>query len=557
MANDFFRTFEEETLFEQSRADEMRDHGWWGNTSVPEYLEQQAEQNPEKTAVVDDYRSLTFAELNEAADRFAATLVDLGVEKGDCVAHQISDRSEWFITRHGIAKAGAVTATLLPRFRENEIEHIVTTTEPNVYVGVAGFKDYDHMSDVGTLMEDVDSLETVIAVGESDDVPEWAVPFEETQTTDTLSRVELEERRIHPDYPDELATTSGTTGLPKIFYLVQNARMRLAKWWIERFNVTVDDELFLPAPIQQGFGQAWAYYVVAVMGIPVIVTEKNDPTSLWEYLDRKPTMMVAIPTQMTKMINHENAHESLDYLRCIPNGGAPLPPETAKKFDELDTMVLNGYGSNPGGAPTAVCPVDSPDVRHTTIGKRHAGADVKVINPEGEELPPGEVGEIIWDSADRLFGYYDDRERTEAEFDVDGPNEGWYHSSDAGKIDEDGNVAIVGRMDDMIIRGGQNIYPTEIENAILETGFVNEVAVVGMPDPEYGQRVCAYVVSQSDDLDRDELVDGLEEQGLAKFKWPERVESIDELPRSAGGKIQKAELVDDITEKLEAEDAVD
>lgn len=552
MTGRFFERFEEETLFDPDEADSWRKIGSWGEMSCVDWLERHAERRPEQTAVVDDQDSLTWAQLADATDQFAGALVDLGVEQGDRVAYQVSAGIEWFIVRHGITKAGAIATTLIPRFRQQEIEHIVTKTEPSVYIGMATYRDYDHMDVIDELRESVDSLDHVIAIGDKADVPDWAHSFDEVVASEPLSAETAAERRIHPDYPDTLSTTSGTTGLPKIYYLQQNARLRLAHWWESRQCVTEDDEVVVLAPIQQATGEAWAHYTGLISGATIVVTERSDPAELWRLLDRRPTMMVAIPTQMTKLINHESAPEDLSFLRCVPNAGAPLPQETGRRFEERGTVVLNMYGASDGGAPLAVCPVDRPEVRQTTVGKTHPRGEVKIVDGDGEELPRDEVGEVIWRGPDRLFGYFDDRERTEEAYGVGGPNEGWFHSGDAGILDERGNLSIVGRMDDMIIRGGQNVYPAEIEDAILETGLVDEVAVVGMPDPEYGERVCAYVVTDGD-LSLDDIVDGLDTQGLAKYKWPERLEQVDELPRSPGGKIKKTELVEDIESKLEVD----
>lgn len=558
MAGNFFDQFEEESIFDSDEVEQWHRLGAWGDTSCVGWLERHADRRPERTAIVDDNRSITWGELNDAANRFAGTLVDLGVKRGDRVTYQISARIEWFIVRHGINKAGAIATPLVPRFRHQEIEHVVTEVNPVVHVGMAAYKDYDHMDVIDSLRNEVDSLEHVFAIGDETDIPDWARPFEEAMEGESISAEDSADRRIHPDYPDTVSTTSGTTGLPKLFYLVQNSRLKVAMDWESRESVTADDEILGLAPIQQATGEGWAHYVPLVSGATVVITEKRDQGDLWDLILRQePTMMAAIPTQMTKLINHESAPDDLPFLRCVPNAGAPLPPETAQRFEERGTVVLNMYGASDGGVPTGVCPVDSPELRRTTVGKLQPREEIRIVDADGEEVPRGEIGEALYRGPTRLFGYYGDRERTEEAFGIGGPNEGWYHSSDAVKMDEYGNVAVVGRMDDMIIRGGQNIYPTEIEDAILKTGLVDEVAVVGMPDPEYGERACAYVVPRADDLNLDKIVEPLKEQGLAKYKWPERLETVDELPRSPGGKIKKVDLADDIEEKLKAEGKID
>jgi acyl-coenzyme A synthetase/AMP-(fatty) acid ligase len=179
---------------------------------------------------------------------------------------------------------------------------------------------------------------------------------------------------------------------------------------------------------------------------------------------------------------------------------------------------------------------------------------VEVIDESGEPVSAGEVGEVIMRGGGCCFGYFDDRDRTEDVFDVGGQWDGWFHSNDAGTIDEEGNLTIVGRLDDMIVRGGQNIYPAEIEDVLMEHDAIAEAAVIGMPDPELGERVAAYVVAESSStVDKQTVVDWFDAKGLSKFKWPERLETVERLPKSPGGKIQKTDLRDDIEDKLRTE----
>lgn len=555
MGKDFFQTYEDETVVTDETVQKYHDQGYWANMATVDYLDKHAETRGDETAIMDDNRQITWTELQDEADDLATWLIEQGVEAGDRIAYQIPHSVEWFVVRLGIARAGGIAVSMIPRFREEELTEILGTNEAKVYFGPTVFKDYEHMEIATSLQDELDSLETVVGVG--DDPPSEVVPFDEVTATDSS---EFKPNRIEPDYPDTLSTTSGTTGLPKQYYLPQNSRLCMAKDMIGRYAITEYDQLMVLAPIHQATGELWAYYIPLVTGATVTVTQTSDPTAQWDTIEKQePSYCAAIPTQMTKMMNAEDSEQySLESLRVFANAGAPLPQETAEFFEDKGTVTANFYGASDGGLPTAICTMDEEDVRFSTVGKPVPSMELKIVSAAGETLPPGEVGEVVWRGGNQCFGYYDKQDQTDEALGVGGPNEGWFHSNDAGQIDEDGNLAIGGRMDDMIIRGGQNIYPAEITETLMEHDDVNEAVVVGMPDPEYGQRVCAYVVpSGGAEPVLDDITSFLDEAGLAKFKWPERLELIDELPRSPGGKIQKTELQDNIEEKLAEEGVID
>lgn len=548
--DEVFQQFEEETAFSPEIADEYHRRGLWGDMSCVDYLDYHAEQRGDESAVVDDDRTLTWNQIRDEATRVAAGLRERGVDPGDPVAYQLPHVAEWHVARLGIGKAGAIAVPLIPRFREQEMTHVISTVEATAYIGPAEYRDYEHVDIVADLREEVDALEHVFSVG--GDHPA-ATPYEELVDTDTTG---FSPESIDPDYPDTLNTTSGTTGTPKVYYLQQNGRLTMAKDMIGRFSMTSYDETLVLAPIQQATGELLSYYTLLVSGGTVLITQASDPGDQWAAIDEyDPSFVAAIPTQMTKMMNADETDEhTLESVRVFLNAGAPLPGSTARFFEDKGTITGNFYGASEGGLPQAVCPMDAEEVRFTTVGKPVQSMETKVIDHDDEELANGEVGEVIWRGGNQGFGYYDDPETTAKVFDIGGPWEGWFHSGDAGRIDDQGNLSIEGRMDDMIIRGGQNIYPQEIEDALMKHPAVEEAAIVGMPDPEYGQRACAYVVpAGGTEPSLEDLVEHLDDDGFAKFKWPERLELIDELPRSPGGKIQKTDLEEDIRARLEEE----
>lgn len=543
----FFERFEAETTFSPAVAADYHRRGYWGDLALVDYLEDHASDRPDEPAVIDDDGSITWGDLARRVDATAAGLDALGLERGDRVAFQVPDSVEWLVLRLGVSRAGGVAVPVYPRFGAREIEHVVETTEPRVYV---------HLDDPGeegldvlrALADTVDALDHVFtAAGGSDTDPYSALPGDPADVPRT---------RIDPDYPDVLALSSGTTGLPKVYYVPQNTYLSTAKDVLGRCAVTAEDTVMALAPVQQAFGHIVSTYLSLASGATAAVTASNDPTDLWTRLAAdRPAFVGAIPTQTAKLKNAPEADEhTLTFVRTWVNGGAPLPTEVAEWAETNGATIANGYGAGDGGWATTARPMDPQATRIETVGPSHPAMQVRVVDDAGADRPRGEVGEVIMRGGGCCFGYFDDPALTAEVFDVDGPREGWFHSKDAGLLDEAGNLTIVGRLDDMIIRGGQNVYPAEIEDVLVEHEAVAEAAVIGVPDPELGERVGAYVVpARGASITKEAVVDWFESKDLATFKWPERVETVDELPKSPGGKVKKADLREDIEAKLRDE----
>ena len=548
MPAEFFEQFEAETMYSREIAEEYHRRGFWGNMSIGDYLTLHAENRGERTAIVDDNSALTWDELRLRADEVAAGLNQLGIEKGDRVAFQLPDRIEWTVLRLGVARAGGVSVPVYPRFGKQEIEHVVTETEPSVYIC------HDYEGD-GTVLDTavqfakcVGPLEHIFSLDGGEDVP----PLSSL----AKSASGFEPNRIDPDHPDVLALSSGTTGLPKIYYVVQNTYLSTAKDVMGRCSVTEYDTVMSFAPVQQAFGHITSTYLPLVSGATAAITSTSDPEEQWSRLDNgTPSFVGAIPTQTARLVNSDAARSyRLDFVRTWVNGGAPLPTDIAERAEEKGANIVNGYGAGDGGWATTARPMDPHRLRTESVGPHHTAMEVKVVDEAGDQVSDGDVGEVIMRGGGCCFGYFHDAERTSEVFDVDGEWEGWFHSNDAGTIDEQGNLTIVGRLDDMIVRGGQNIYPTEIEDVLIEHDAVHEAAVIGVPDPELGERVGAYVVEAPDEsVDKESVVAWFDEKELAKFKWPERVISISSLPKSPGGKIKKSDLREDIQERVRGE----
>jgi non-ribosomal peptide synthetase component E (peptide arylation enzyme) len=290
----------------------------------------------------------------------------------------------------------------------------------------------------------------------------------------------------------------------------------------------------------------------------VVLLEKWDPEEALKLIEReRVTIASGVPAQMAMIVKHPNLSQyDLSSLRMFFYAGAVCPYNVAEEVEEkMGCQVVSQLGAIDAGMPTGASTDDPVEVRLTSVGKPFPGNQVKLVDEEGKEVPPGEIGEIIFTGACTTGGYYKDPERTR---EVWGELPGWYPMGDLGKFDEQGYLYVVGRRKDVIIRGGQNIYPAEVENILVTHPKVMDVSVVAMPDPVMGEKACAYVIPKpGQSLTFDEMVSFLLEKKIAKYKLPERLELIDKFPMSGDGqKIQKGELSKMIAEKLKAEGKV-
>jgi acyl-coenzyme A synthetase/AMP-(fatty) acid ligase len=546
----FFDQFEEESLWTDEFVEEMHSLAMWGELSMSDYLDRHVSKRGDEIAVRDEQRALTWRDLREEADRVAAGLSELGVERGDRVSLQIPNRVEWFVSRLGILRAGAVVSTMMPRFRRKEMTHLVETVEPTAYIGPTDYGDYDHVETIQDIQSDVPTLDHVIAYGDS--TPDGAISFARLLESSTE---DFTPQNIHPDYPDRLKTSGGTTGLPKVVYRPLNPWVGILGPTLERFGITKYDRIMGMAPLPHGITTPLASVGTMLIGSTSIVTESSKPPEEhWAAIDEfEPTVVTAAPTQLNKMMNVDARDDySLDSLRVLFYSGEPLPKRTADFFEERGVTITSYYGAAVAGAPIVTSPTEDAEISTTTAGKVIRGSEVRIVDKDGNECDPGEVGEITWAGATVTPGYFDNPDENENAFERDTNGWHWFYSDDAASMDADGNVSIHGRLDDMILRGGTNIFPAPIEDTIMEHDAVNEVAVIGMPDPEYGERPCAYVVSD-EEITLADITTFLESKGLAKYKWPERLEVVDSLPKTAAGKIQKDELESDIQQKLQNE----
>lgn len=350
--------------------------------------------------------------------------------------------------------------------------------------------------------------------------------------------------------------SGGTTALSKISRYSSNDLMVLLDNVAHTAEFVADDIIAALAPAGTGAtGYVFPILMPILYGATSVILERwSDPEDAVNLIARHNcTAAVGIPTQLTRMIPalEHRTPDQFGRFRIFINAGAPLPYDTGFKIEALmGCKIQSMYGSTDGGTPVITNLKDKKEKRLGTVGKVVPGCECELWDPEGKPAPRWHSGEVVWRSADKSWGYLGDDEQTAKVFTRDR----FYRSGDLGQFDDDGYLRIVGRVKDMILRGGRNVFPLTIEEQLIKHPSVLEVAVTAMPDPVLGERACAFVVLRdSQELSFETAVSFLKDQKLAIWQLPERLEIIQDLPRGPGGKVVKSRLTELVTAKLRSE----
>ena len=525
--------------------------GYWDTTTFAQIWDRNAEKYPEKEAIVDSRMRLTWAEAKRRIDRIALGLMEL-IERDKVLVVQLPNCAEQVLLYVACQKAGIINAGALRTLRHKEMEHVLASVDAEGVVIPWKFHDFDHFAMIQEISPNLPHLKHIIVTGE--EAPPGAISLDEMMRRPLEEKYppeRLRERAFEATEITGIRHTSGTTGVPKIVEQVTCVRLLLAKELVRTFKLTGDDIVAAVTPLAAGPAQ------VALIGAPLvgaksIILERFNAEEFFKLVEEERiTVAAVVPAILEMMLRDPNLDKyDLSSLRALNCSGAPMAPKLAEEIEEkIGCIVFQRYGIQDAGSLTSATVDDSKEARHLTLGKPHIGTEIRMVDEAGNDVPPGETGEIILRGALAVSGFFKDPERTRQTWDKDG----WTRTGDLGRFDEHGNLMIVGRIKDIIIRGGQNIDAAEVEVMLRTHPKVSEVAVVAMPDPLMGERACAYVVAKpGQQLTFDEMVSFMKEK-VAAFKIPERLELIKEIPLVAETKINKRALRQDITEKLKAE----
>jgi non-ribosomal peptide synthetase component E (peptide arylation enzyme) len=512
--------------------------------TAADFCDRNAAENGSREAVVDRRRRLTWSQLKQLSDRLAFALMDLGFERDGKILVQLPNCAELFLIRLACEKAGIRLITVTPTFRLAELAPILRFTRPeaaiipNVYRGV----NYPDLLEAARTEE----LRLVIVTG--GDVPSGTLSFEEmiTEGTPSPDTDRLKRRRYSMFDVCQIATTSGSTGIPKCVEVPLYTRLLTGWIHLQRFGVSADDRLATATSIVTGTADALGYNGTCESGATVVLMDHFSPEESCAIMAAERVSVVPlVPTMMSRIIALPDVSAyDLRALRLVINHGSTLSAAQAVEVEsKLGCRIVQAYGSVDCGGIAANRCDDQQEVRLTTLGRPLDGNEIKVVDAADREVAPGAVGRLL------VRGLHTDaRFFQNPELDAARRVNGYFDLQELGRIDDEGRIILMGREHDLIIRGGQNIFPADIEAVLSAHPKILEVAVVGLPDPEMGERVCAVVVCRDGaSLTLMEIRSFLEEKGLARFKWPERIETAGRLPRVASGyKIDKKKLKGDL-----------
>jgi fatty-acyl-CoA synthase len=558
------------TLRKRECEDEMNDTAtpWVEGMNIGQVLSAAASRNPEGEALVFPEAGFrcTYREYDRLVDRAAAGLLALGTRPGDHIAIWATNWTQWPILQLASARLGAVLVTINPAYRPEELAYVLAQADVHTLFLIDRFKTSDYFGMLRTACPELADS----APGElrSDRFPElrWVVSLRETPAAGMISWKEMLHRgemvdrstlvdlasRLSPNDPINLQFTSGTTGFPKGALLSHRNLLLNAFCFAERLRATPADRICVPVPFYHCFGCVLGTLVSLISrGTMLVPSQYFDPAATLDCIEKeRATMIYGVPSMFIAELGDDTfAGRNLSSLRTGIMAGSPCPVEVINRvIREMGVAKIGiGYGLTEASPGVTLTGLDDPDSwRVETVGRAFPGVEVKIVDADGREVPEGEQGELCVRGPNVMLGYYRMPAETAEAIDP----EGWLHTGDLARRDENGCYRITGRIKDMIIRGGENIYPREIEECLHARPAVAEVHVVGVPDPRLGEEVCAWVKLRRGAAAAEEELRAFCREHLAHYKIPRYVLLVDEFPQTVTGKIQKYRMREEATASL-------
>ncbi len=522
---------------------------------------------PDKTAMVARHQNIrwSYREFQAQVDALAAGLLALGLQPGDRVGIWSPNCAEWAVTQYATAKAGLIQVNINPAYRPQELAYCLNKVGCRALITAARFKTSDYIgmlqglipeladSTPGSLTsKDFPDLEMLIRLGD-EETPGFLSYGDVLQRGGDAERARLAELAgtLQPDDPINIQFTSGTTGSPKGAVLSHFNILNNADLTAQGMAMTEADTLVCPLPLYHCAGMVISSLSCVAVGATIVYPDEAfDPSSVPAAVQEEAaTVLVGVPTMFLGELDHPDFGSfDVSSLRAGFIGGAPCPVELMKRItSDLHipeiTIVYGMTETSPVSFQTAL---DDPiEKRVGTVGRVHPHVETRIIDAEGRTVPRGVQGEVLTRGYLVMPGYWDDAEKTSEAID----SAGWMHTGDLGVMDEEGYVAITGRAKDMVIRGGENIYPREVEEFLYTHPDIQEVQVFGVPDDKFGEELCAWVQLRDGASIEEEDVRSFCRGELAHYKIPRYVRFVDAFPMTVTGKIQKFAMRDAMIEE--------
>lgn len=543
-----------ELPFKKEDAEKYNKFRWWLGITLGDMLDKAADLYPNKEALVDKTGRLTYSQLRDKANRLAISLMDLGIKKQDRILLQIPNWIEFVYAYFAIQKIGAITVLLLPRHAQAEINHLCRLTEATAWIVTEAFQNIKYRPIINDVRKANPELKHIILARRKQNNGFLSLErLIEQVDLNELTLQKLAERRPDPMDVAHMGPTGGTTGLPKVAPRTHNDYICNAEYMGRALEMCSHDITLVVAPVGHNLsGRVGVIPSVLNFG-KMVMLDSTRPEDILETIEReKVTMIPWVPAMASSIVNFEGLEDydvsSLQKMYCSTQAS---PAKLIKDINEkLGCKCVTAYGATEGYHIVTRLDYDQA-VIHSMVGRPTCPYDTyKIIGEDGKELPPNTPGELIVKGPGVFSGYYKAPEENEKTFTKDG----FLKTGDQLMVDDNGNYKVIGRIKDMIKRGGESISPTEIEGLIINHPGVVDVSVVSMPDPVLGERACAYIQPRPGiRLYFDEIISFLRDRGASVYQLPERIEFIESMPLTKVGKADKEFLRRDITKKLKDE----
>jgi len=526
--------------------------GW----TFGQVLRETVERYPDHPAIFFQGRKYTYREFQATVDSFAQALIDLGLTRGDKLGLMLPDWPEFSFANCACAKLGVIVSPMNPNYRKMEILTVLNHLEAKALVIPEEWRDFRFVDLLGQIRSEIPSLRHIIVKGKPKEgmlsfdallSREWEKKF----GAGFLERY-LRENPVEADDILEIPYTSGTTGRPKGVVHTHNSRILCMGGIAERVKVTDKDIWLNMTPLFHATGNHVVQNTAFLTGGSIILLGRYSPEASLREIERcKATIAVGVPTMFIDLMNHPKFEQTdVSSMRIALFTGAPMPPEVALQIvKKFNCRIFQGDGTTESGIQFLSHP-DSPIelVAESPGQPVGVGDEVKIVDPKTNRIAPiGTLGEICHRGSTDLLGYYKEPELTAKAID----EKGWFHTGDLGTMDENGNTRLKGRIKDMIVRGGENIYATDMEGILYSYPKVKECQVVGYLDDRLGEKTCACIIPNkpSEVVTREEIYEFMKDK-TAKYMIPDIVLTMEEFPRTASGKVQKFKLSEMADQKM-------
>ncbi|EON73893.1 AMP-binding protein [Lysinibacillus sphaericus] len=528
--------------------------------TIGQLLDEQTEKYPKREALVYADRDLrmTYEELNHQSRLVARALMSLGIEKGDHIAVWTTNVPEWVQLQFGTGKMGAPIVTVNTNYRAHELEYLLKQSDAKTIILIENFRDHSFINTLQELCPELEHcepgnlqskrlplLKNVILIGNTKypGVLNWSDVLTAAEQV-TEEQLHQRQQTLHYDDVINIQYTSGTTGFPKGVMLTHYNLVNNALNIAECMRLTYEDRLCIPVPFFHCFGCVIGTLAITTSGGTMVPVQEFSPTEVLRTVAKeKCTALHGVPTMFISELNLPNfSSYELSSLRTGVMAGSNCPIEVMKAvIDKMGmTDVTICYGQTEASPVITQTRADDPfDLKVETVGRALPSLEVKIMVPgTDEEAAPNEQGELCTRGYHVMKGYYKNLEETKLAID----QKGWLHTGDLATKDEAGYVRVTGRLKDMIIRGGENLYPREIEEFLYTHPKISDVQVAGVPDPVYGEEAAAWIIlREGEQVTEDEIRDFCRDK-ISKHKIPKYIFFIEHYPMTASGKVQKFKL---------------